>query len=84
MTMAGHLGTVTKTLNSFGIASQDTCREIFQYIVENLGNYLKYYLGYLNFMDLKKEAQTAAGKSFQLKEFHRYDSWNWDLHSFLF
>ena len=66
------LGTVTKTLNSFGIASQDTCREIFQYIVENPGNYLKYYLGYLNFMDLKKEAQTAAGKSFQLKEFHRY------------
>ena len=66
------LGTVTKTLNSFGIASQDTCGEIYQYIVENPGNYLKYYLGYLNFIDLKKEAQTAAGKSFQLKEFHQY------------
>ena len=66
------LGTVTKTLNSFGIASQDTCGEIYQYIVENPSNYLKYYLGYLNFIDLKKEAQEAAGKSFQLKEFHQY------------
>lgn len=69
---AWDLSTVTKTLKSFGISSDDTCREIFQYIIETPGNYLKYYLGYLNFMDLKEKAEKAAGKTFSLKEFHQH------------
>lgn len=66
-----NLQTVADSLAVFGITDSDTCREIFQYIIENPANYLKYYLGYLNFTDLKKEVQEGAGSSFQPEEFHK-------------
>lgn len=62
---------VTNTLSSFGIASQDVCQEIFQYIVENPTNYLKYYLGFLNFTDLRATVENKKGTDFQLKDFHK-------------
>ena len=62
--------TVKEYLQEFGIASEEIASEIFQYIVENPANYLKYYVGYLNFLDLKTEMQTSLGDSFNLKEFH--------------
>ena len=46
-------------------------QEIFQYIVENPANYLKYYLGYLNFLDLREEVQSTAGSSFSPRDFHK-------------
>lgn len=60
-----------KFLNAFGIQDQKVIAEIYQYIVETPGNYLKYYLGYLNFLDLKTAQQKKLGKSFDLREFHR-------------
>lgn len=62
--------TAFELLQSFGIAQEETCREIFQYIVENPANYLKYYLGYLNFCDLKSEIQEKQGDDFSSKDFH--------------
>lgn len=62
---------VTNTLSSFGIASQEVCQEIFQYIVENPTNYLKYYLGFLNFTDLRATVENKKGTDFQLKDFHQ-------------
>lgn len=58
-------------LHSFGIADDAICREIFQYIVENPANYLKYYVGYLNFSDLQADAKEKWGEDFTLKEFHK-------------
>ena len=66
------LAQVTQSLHGFGIASDDTCKEIYQYIIENPANYLKYYLGYLNFMDLRDLAEKKAGDEFDKKEFHRF------------
>lgn len=66
------LAQVTQSLHGFGIASDDTCKEIYQYIIENPANYLKYYLGYLNFMDLRDLAEKKAGDKFDKKEFHRF------------
>ena len=66
-----NLQTTADTLAVFGITDSDTCQEVFQYIVENPANYLKYYLGYLNFMDLREEVQETEGSSFQPKEFHK-------------
>lgn len=63
--------TVTDYLESFGISDTAVCQEIFQYIVENPANYLKYYIGYLNFMDLREQAQDTWGDDFTLKEFHK-------------
>ena len=62
--------TAFELLQSFGIAQEETCREIFQYIVENPANYLKYYLGYLNFCDLKNAVQEKQGDAFSSKDFH--------------
>lgn len=58
-------------LQTFGIKEEQVISEIFQYIVETPGNYLKYYWGYLNFLDLKKEWQDALGDDFDLKLFHQ-------------
>lgn len=63
--------TTADTLAVFDITDPDTCQEIFQYIVENPANYLKYYLGYLNFLDLREEVQSTAGSSFSPRDFHK-------------
>lgn len=63
--------TTADTLAVFGITDPDTCQEIFQYIVENPANYLKYYLGYLNFLDLREEVHSTAGSSFSPRDFHK-------------
>ena len=58
-------------LKNFGITDGTAIHEIFLYIVENPGNYLQYYCGYLNFHDLKTAQQEKLGEDFELKEFHR-------------
>ena len=63
--------TVKEYLQEFGIASEEIASEIFQYIVENPANYLKYYWGYLNFLDLRKAEEKRLGEDFSLKEFHQ-------------
>ena len=60
-----------RLLNSMGITDASVTAEIYQYIVETPANYLKYYWGYLNFLDLKKEQESTLGDDFDLKEFHR-------------
>lgn len=58
-------------LKAFGITNASAVSEIYQYIVETPGNYLKYCWGYLNFLDLKAAIQKQLGDNFNLKEFHR-------------
>lgn len=58
-------------LNHFGITDTSVVQEIYQYIVETPGNYLKYYLGYLNFLDLRQKWLDTLGEHFDLKEFHQ-------------
>lgn len=58
-------------LKAFGITKEEAVTNIFQYIVETPANYLKYYWGYLNFLDLKTSCAKAAGEEFDLREFHR-------------
>lgn len=58
-------------LNVFGIRDASAVSEIYRYIVETPANYLKYYVGYLNFLDLKEEQQTLLGEEFDLKAFHQ-------------
>ena len=62
---------VAAFLKAFGITNSSAASEIYQYIVETPGNYLKYYWGYLNFLDLKKSCQNSMGADFDLKKFHR-------------
>lgn len=62
---------VAAFLKAFGITNASAASEIYQYIVETPGNYLKYYWGYLNFLNLKKSCQNSMGADFDLKKFHR-------------
>ena len=62
---AGHF------LKAFGIGDASVIRSIYQYIVETPANYLKYYWGYLNFLDLRESQKQKQGKNFDLKTFHR-------------
>lgn len=58
-------------LARFGITDSDTAAEIYEYILETPANYLKYYYGYLNFLDIRTSCQKAKGSDFDLKEFHK-------------
>lgn len=57
-------------LSGFGIQDGEIAEEIYQYIIETPGNYPKYYLGYLSFLDLKKEMQKKEASAFTLISFH--------------
>lgn len=61
---------VSEYLRAFGIEDQAVVGEIYQYIVENPANYLKYYLGYLNFLDLREAEMARLGSDFDSRVFH--------------
>lgn len=56
--------------SSYGIDDEGAVRDIFELIVEEPAHYLKYYIGYLEFLDLRKEATEKMGERFSLKKFH--------------
>lgn len=58
-------------LANFGITNPDTQEEIYQVIVEDPANYLKYYMGYLHFLDLRESKKAELGDDFDIREFHR-------------
>ena len=41
-------------------------------MVENPCIYMTYYLGYLEFMDMKETAKDELGDLFNVKEFHKF------------
>lgn len=61
-----------KMLSSVGISEPSTTRSIYEYIVEEPTNYLKYYLGYLEIMNLKKEAEKLWGNAYTEYRFHKF------------
>lgn len=46
--------------------------DIFYAMVENPGNYLSYYVGYLEFLNMRKTAEAQLGNRFDAKEFHTF------------
>lgn len=63
---------VHKALSSAGISDPDTTRSIYEYIVEEPTNYLKYYLGYLEIMNLKEEAKKLWSDTYSEYRFHKF------------
>lgn len=59
-------------LSGFGFSNPETANSIYDAIVEEPTNYLKYYLGYLKFADMQQQAKNALGDNFQLKDFHKF------------
>ena len=55
----------------FGITNTSVIDEITQLILSEPGNYLKYYVGYIEFLELRNYAENMLGSTFNLKDFHR-------------
>ena len=56
--------------SNYGISDIDAVNRIYNLILGSPGNYLKYYIGYLEFLELKKEWVAEKGEEFSQKEFH--------------
>lgn len=59
-------------LNEFNIGDQETADAIFDAVVAEPGNYLSYYVGYLEFRELRKTAQKRLGDSFDPVAYHEF------------
>ncbi len=51
---------------------EETCREVYEILVEEPALYLAYYGGYLEFVELREKAEETLGEQFDLKEFHTF------------
>ncbi|MCI8615928.1 MAG: DUF885 domain-containing protein [Lachnospiraceae bacterium] len=63
---------VTEYLEGFGVANPDAVNEIFDFIVEEPGSYLSYFIGYIEFLDLREMAEEELGEAFDVKQFHDF------------
>lgn len=60
-----------KFWNNYGITNDDAIESIFELIVEEPTHYLKYYIGFLKFEELKKETSLKNIKNYNDKSFHQ-------------
>lgn len=58
-------------LEQYGLAEEEM-EEIYYTMVDEPAVYLRYYIGYLEIANLKKDAMKKLGSAFDVKEFHRF------------
>lgn len=63
---------VAETLKKFGISNSASVKAIYTYITEEPCNYLKYYLGYLELLELKESAKSLWGEDYSDYRFHTF------------
>lgn len=62
------------TLNfwsKYGITDQEVLRDVYELIIEEPAHYLKYYVGYLEFLNLKEYAKEYFNSNYSDISFHR-------------
>ena len=60
-----------KFFSAYGINDEAVIQEIYEYIVGDPANYLTYYVGYVEMLELKKECMEREGNNFSQKNFHK-------------
>lgn len=60
-----------KFFKQYGVGSAEIVNQIYDLIIGSPGNYLKYYIGYVEFLELKKKWVEQKGAEFSQKEFHK-------------
>lgn len=65
------LSDTIKFWNDYGINDPDTIAEIYRYIISEPANYLRYYVGYLQFLELKDYAKEIFGSDYNEISFHQ-------------
>ncbi|MBQ9928128.1 MAG: DUF885 domain-containing protein [Lachnospiraceae bacterium] len=63
---------VYEYLTDFGVADEAAADEMFDYIVEEPANYMNYFIGYLEMMNLREMAEKNLKDDFDAKEFHDF------------
>lgn len=63
---------VTEVLGKFGIDSPGACEAIYTYIAEEPCNYPKYYIGYLEILQLQDTARDHWGDAYSDLRFHTF------------
>ena len=66
------LDATTKFLTKYGFSDQSIAKEMYESMIAEPGNYPKYSIGCIAFMELKNTAQTALGDKFNVKDFHKF------------
>lgn len=59
-------------LKGYGITDGEAVEEVYNYIVAEPGNYLKYYMGYLEIQELKKYTREQLGENYSDLTFHTF------------
>lgn len=54
----------------YQITNEEALTDVYQLIVEEPAHYLKYYIGYLEFLDLKEYAKELQGEAYSDYRFH--------------
>lgn len=62
---------VLEFLSDYGITSVEAADHVYELVVETPANYLKYYVGYLEFEELKKDTRLRYGSDYDDKAFHQ-------------
>ncbi len=63
---------VEKFFAGYGIEDKEATDFIYEAMVEDPANYLSYFIGYLEILELKDKAQKTLGDKFVLKDFHDF------------
>ena len=59
-------------LKDFGVTNQSAVDEVFDIVVDDPGNYLQYVIGYIEFANLRADAEKQLGNKFNAKKFHTF------------
>ena len=57
--------------NTYGIDDENTIAEIYNIIIGDPANYLSYYVGYLEILELKRDMLERERDDFSQKKFHQ-------------
>ena len=66
-----NLSDTIKFFREYGITDIDTVQYIYEYIIEEPAHYLKYYIGYLEFLNLREYAKQCYGENYSNIRFHQ-------------
>ena len=59
-----------KFLNNYGVEDTEVQKSIYEAVIEEPANYLQYYVGYLEIINLRNDLMKNIGADFKIKKFH--------------
>ena len=57
-------------MNNYGVEDTEVQKSIYEAVIEEPANYLQYYVGYLEIINLRNDLMKNIGADFKIKKFH--------------